>query len=41
MPEKNGDNKMGTKGIGAEVFGDLQNVVPEKNGDNKIVRESN
>ena len=29
-----------TKNIGAEVFGELQNVVLEDNGENKMVRES-
>jgi hypothetical protein len=30
-----------TKKIGAEVFGELWNVVLEENGEDKIVRESN
>ena len=31
----------GHKKIGAEVFGDLRNVVLEQNGQDKMVRESN
>ena len=30
-----------TKKIGAEVFGELWNVVLEENGEDKMVRESN
>ena len=32
---------LGTKKIGAKVFGELINVVLEENGEDKIVREVN
>ena len=32
---------LGTKKIGAKVFGELRNVVLEENGEYKMVRESN
>ena len=32
---------LNTKKIGAEVYGELLNVVLEKNGEDKMVRESN
>ena len=32
---------LGTKKIGAEVFGELRNVVLKENGEYKMIRESN
>ena len=33
--------RLGIKKTGAEVFGELRNVVLEENGEDKMVRESN